>query len=611
MPCGPPGRDDERAIVTLRTLFRALVLAAGVAAASFPGSGAHAAANVVEPLGPTPTFREALRVTVYGNVLAARLAATVRDTAAASVYWRAALRQDPRNNEILERAFVTTLADGNVEEALPLAERLILVDRQHRLARLALAVRAMKARQFQTARSHLNAAPRANADLTSALLTGWAFLGSGDAPAGVAAVDRLTGADWFQLFKQFHAGLILDAAGRRADAGRRLEEAYKQDPTILRIVDAYGRWSSRARNLDEARQVYAAFDKVVPNHPMVEDAQRRLREAQTLPPLVRNAQGGAAEVLYGLGSALSRQGGEDLALIYLQLARWLDPEHELATLSLADLYEFLKLPQRAIAVYDDIPQTSPLYRNAQIQRALNLDLLDKTDDARKVLQDLIAKKPNDLEALQALGNVLRTRKIFAEAAEVYTKAIALIPNPDRQHWVYFYFRGISYERSQQWAKAEADLKRAMELVPDGNTRGRAQVLNYLGYSWVDQGINLDEGLRLVRRAVELTPEDGYIVDSLGWAYYRMGRFDDAVTELERAIELKPEDPVVNDHLGDAYWRVGRQIEAYFQWNHARDLKPEPDDLPRILNKIANGLRDDAGPAGRTTGQAAQTQTAPN
>lgn len=587
------------------------MLAAGVTAASFPGSEARAAANIVEPLGPTPSFREALRVTVYGNVLAARLAATVRDTSAASVYWRAALRQDPRNNEILERAFVTTLADGNVEEALPLADRLIQVDRQHRLARLALAVRAMKARQFQTARSHLNAAPRANADLTSALLTGWTFLGSGDAPAGVAAVDRLTGADWFQLFKQFHAGLILDAAGRRADAGRRLEEAYKQDPTILRIVDAYGRWSSRARNIEEARQVYAAFDKVVPNHPMVEEAQRRLREAQTLPPLVRNAQGGAAEVLYGLGSALSRQGGEDLALIYLQLARWLDPEHELATLSLADLYEFLKLPQRAIAVYDDIPQTSPLYRNAQIQRALNLDLLDKTDDARKVLQDLIAKKPNDLEALQALGNVLRTRKIFAEAAEVYTKAIALIPNPDRQHWVYFYFRGISYERSQQWAKAEADLKRAMELVPEGNTRGRAQVLNYLGYSWVDQGINLDEGLRLVRRAVELTPEDGYIVDSLGWAYYRMGRFDDAVTELERAIELKPEDPVVNDHLGDAYWRVGRQIEAHFQWNHARDLKPEPDDLPRILNKIANGLRDDAGPAGRTTGQAAQTQTAPN
>lgn len=589
------------------------MLAAGVAVVSASVGEARSASNIMQPLGATPSFRDALRVTVYGNVLAARLAATVRDTSAASVYWRAALRQDPRNAEILERAFITTLADGNIDEAMPLAERLIQVDRTHRLARLALAVRAFKARQFQSARSHLSAPPRANSDLTSALLTGWAYLGSGDPSAGVAAVDRLAGADWFQLFKQFHAGLILDVAGRRNDAGRRLEEAYKQDPTILRIADAYGRWSARARGADAARQIYSAFDKVVPNHPLIVDAERRLRENQPLQPLVRNAQGGAAELLYGLGSALSRQGGEDLALIYLQLARWLDPDHELAILSLADLYEFLKLPQRAIAVYDQMPQSSPLYRNAQIQRALNLDLMDKSEDARKVLQELITRKADDLEALQALGNIQRSRKMFAEAAETYSKAIALIANPDRQHWIYFYFRGISYERSQQWAKAEADLKRALELVPEGNARGRAQVLNYLGYSWVDQGINLDEGLRLVRRAVELTPEDGYIVDSLGWAYYRMGRFDEAVTELERAIELKPEDPVINDHLGDAYWRVGRQIEAHFQWNHARDLQPEKDDLPRILNKIANGLTDDArpAPASRTTGQAAQTQPSPN
>jgi tetratricopeptide (TPR) repeat protein len=594
--------------VTLRTLFRALALAAGVATVAASGAEARNASNVMEPLGATPTFREALRTSVYGNVLAARLAASVRDTSASSVYWRAALRQDPRNTEILERAFVTTLADGNAEEAFPLAERVIQVDRQHRLARLTLAVRAIKARQFQTARSHLGAPARANADLTSALLTGWTYLGSGDTAAAVATIDRLSGADWFQLFKQFHAGLILDAAGRRADAGRRLEEAYKQDPTILRIVDAYGRWTSRARGADEARQIFSAFEKVIPNHPMIDDDLRRLREGPNLPPLVRNAQNGAAEVLYGLGSALSRQGGEDLALIYLQLARWLEPDHELAILSLADLYEFLKLPGRAITVYETMPSSSPLVRNAQIQRALNLDLLDRTDEARKVLQDIIAKKPDDLEAIQALGNILRSRKIFAEAAEVYSRAIALVPKPEPQHWVLFYFRGISYERSQQWPKAEADLKLAMALVPESNVRGRAQVLNYLGYSWVDQGINLDEGLRLVRKAVELTPEDGYIVDSLGWAYYRMARYDDAVTELERAIELKPEDPVINDHLGDAYWRVGRQIEAHFQWNHARDLKPEPDDLPRILNKIANGLRDDNSHAGRTTGQAAQTQT---
>lgn len=595
--------------MTFKTLLRASAFVLAVVGALPVASAAPE--TTYQPLGATPQFRDALRTSVYGNVLAARLAANVRDTAASSVFWRAALRQDPRNAEILERAFVTTLADGNIDEAVPLAERLILVDRQHRLARLALAMKAMKTRQYQAARTHLNAAPRANADLTSTLLLGWSYMGSGDATEAVKVVDRLVGADWFNLFKQFHAGLILDAAGRRPDAGRRLEEAYRLDSTILRIVDAYGRWTSRAKNAEEALQIYAAYGKVIPNHPVVADAERRLREPNaTLPPMVRSSQQGAAEVLYGLGSALSRQGGEDLALIYLQLARWIEPEHELAILSLADLYEFLKLPRRAIAVFDMIPNTSPVYRNAQVQRALNLDLLDQTDEARKSLQALIAAKSDDLEALQALGNILRGRKIFAEAADVYTKALALIPNPDRQHWIYFYFRGISYERSQQWAKAEADLRKAMELVPENNARGRAQVLNYLGYSWVDQGINLEEGLALVRKAVELTPEDGYIVDSLGWAYYRLGRFEEAVTELERAIELKPEDPVLNDHLGDAYWRVGRTLDAQFQWNHARDLKPEPTDLPRILDKIANGLKDSPLAGSRTTGQA-QPQTSPN
>jgi tetratricopeptide (TPR) repeat protein len=211
----------------------------------------------------------------------------------------------------------------------------------------------------------------------------------------------------------------------------------------------------------------------------------------------------------------------------------------------------------------------------------------------KHLEALIAKRPDDIEGLIAFGNVLRARKRFAEAAETYTKAIDRISTPDRGHWTLFYFRGIAFERSKQWLKAEADFKRALDLAPDSQARERAVVLNYLGYSWVDQGINLDEGFQMLKRAVELRPRDGYIIDSLGWAYFRLGRSDDAVRELERAIELKPSDPTINDHLGDAYWKVGRKLEAKFQWNHARDLSPEPEDLEKILKKIEAGMPEEA------------------
>ena len=205
------------------------------------------------------------------------------------------------------------------------------------------------------------------------------------------------------------------------------------------------------------------------------------------------------------------------------------------------------------------------------------------------------ERPDDIEVIMALGNVLRSRKRFDEAAATYTKAVERIGTPDRGHWILFFYRGTSYERAKQWDKAQADFKKALELVPDTQPGGRAQVMNYLAYSWVDRGENIDDAFKMLQRAVELSPRDGMIIDSLGWAYYRLGRYDDAVRELEKAVDLKAGDPVINDHLGDAYWKVGRKLEARFQWNHAKDSNPEHEDLIKILGKIDNGM-DEAKPA---------------
>src|SRR2546427_8927972 len=191
----------------------------------------------------------------------------------------------------------------------------------------------------------------------------------------------------------------------------------------------------------------------------------------------------------------------------------------------------------------------------------------------------------------ALGNVLRGRKQFAECADVYSKGIDTIGKPEKSNWMIYYFRGICFERAKQWPTAEADLKMALALFPD-----QPHVLNYLGYSWIDQGVNLDEGMRMIKRAVEQRADDGYIVDSLGWAYYRLGNMEEAVPQLERAVELKPEDPTINDHLGDAYWQVGRMLAARFPVAHAPGLQAQPQGAGTSQTQLASGLADETSSA---------------
>jgi tetratricopeptide (TPR) repeat protein len=574
-----------------RWTFAAITLAALAApAAVLAQTPEHTGDNAAQ----FPSKVDLKSLTTSGSYLAARHASVERDAASAAAFYRSALRTDPKNNELLDRAFISSLADGDIDEAVKLADRILTMDKANRVARLVVGVRDLKQKKYPAAQLNINQSIRGPiTDLVATLLSGWASYGAGDAKAAVAGIDKLTGPEWYPIFKDLHTGMILETSGKDKDAGTRFERAYKLDDSMLRISDAYARWLSRNKDGAAATGIYEAFDKKLPRHPLVQEGLRDTRAGKKLPPLVDSAQAGAAEALYGIGATLTRRGGEDLALVYLQLALYLQPNHPLALLSLADLYESVKKPQMAIKVYERMPASSPLKRNAQIQLATNLDAADRGEEAIKILKGVTGEAPKDIEAIMALGNIERGRKKFSDCAATYTLAIDAMPGgvTDKNTWVTYYYRGICLERSKQWSKAEADMRKALELQPE-----QPHVLNYLGYSWIDQGINLDEGMKMIRRAVDQRPDDGYIVDSLGWAFYRIGNFEDAVKNLERAIDLKPEDPTINDHLGDAYWRVGRTLEAKFQWAHARDLKPEAEELPKIEAKIANGLPEDTSSA---------------
>jgi len=523
--------------------------------------------------------------TLSGNYLAALVAGMSNDPTSASRFYSESIKFDPRSADLAERAFVTLLAEGKMTEALPLADTVAKRNSGSGIARLAQGVRAIKDKNFQTARSIFRRGDRnQSSDITADLLNAWSYQGSGNIKRAFEAVDRIGDEPGTKVFRLLHRGLIAKVGGKADEARKALKAAYEADSQTLRTADLYAQFLISQKETDEALSVYRQLKRLYPRHPLVRAAIANLEQGKAVEDEIRDESDGIAEVLYGLGSAVTRDGDELASLIYLRLAHYLSPNHNLAALAIADTYERLKQPQSAIAAYALIEQTSPLRLTADVQRALNLEQLGEKDQAVAVLKSVSLDNKDEIEPLIALGNVYRARKAFKDAAETYSAAIAALGQPTPGHWSLFYSRGIAYERLKRWPEAEADFRKALELSPD-----QPLVLNYLGYSWVEQNTNLDEAFKMLRRAVEQQPTDGYIVDSLGWAYYRLGQYDKALQLMEKAVDLKAADPTINDHLGDVYWRLGREREARFQWNHARDLNPEPEDLPKILEKIEKGL----------------------
>jgi tetratricopeptide (TPR) repeat protein len=522
-----------------------------------------------------------------GSYLAGRYAGKQREVDLAARYFGRALESDPENPVLVERTFIHALAAGNFEKAEELAQVVLDGNSDHQMSRIALGLKAVRANRHSEAREHFaKAAYRPVGELTAALLTAWSFAHERELPEALKALDALDSNEAFANFKLLHAGLIADLLGDQRKAEEAYKEAYKRAGTSLRVLQAYGNFLERSGRAAEAGELYDRFLSSTQRNPLIDESRAKIAAGVTPKAFIQDATSGMAEALFSLASATSEEQSLEVSLVYVQLALALKPDFPIAQVLLAEIYEDTQQYDKAIQTYGKIARDSPLRPSAEIQIAVNLDRLDKFELALSHLDALIANQPRNYDALIARGNLLRLKEKWVEAADAYSRALSLVGEPQRQHWTVLYFRGISYERAGQWEQAEQDFRTALKLEPD-----QPSVLNYLGYSLIEKGLNLDEAMQMVRKAVELKPNDGYIVDSLGWAYYQLGDYEEAVQHLERAVELRPEDPVINDHLGDAYWRVGRRLEAKFQWKHAKDNKPEPKDLVKIEHKLLHGLDD--------------------
>ena len=529
--------------------------------------------------------------TLSGSFLAALSASSQGDDPAAIDNYRNVLAIDDSNENVQQSLFAALIANGEVAEAIEFLNTIAPEKQNLNLNRIVIAANAIKQKSWSRAVTSVDKIEgSALDDMVTKIVGAWALFGERKTDAAVTRVQSIEGPDWVLMIKEYHLGLLHAANGQDKEAMTFFEQAAARrnvaaalTETYMRAIEALARMQAKAGDLDKAATTASEGLELLPSHPpLVQFAT--LDASQKSAPLVKTAQQGTAEVFYNVGSAISRQGGLPFAQGYLQLARYLTPQSDQVLIALANTYSDQKKFVRANELFGEIVPESAYHKRAQLETGLNLNKMDQFPAAEKILSALFNDNPADGVIALSLGSVYSQQEDHGKAAGVYDRVIEAIGTPQDRDWIMFYRRGIAHERTKNWPQAEADFKKALELSPD-----QPDVLNYLGYSWIDQGTNLDEGLNMVKKAVELKPNSGFIIDSLGWAYYRLGRYDDAVAELTRALELMPSDPVVNDHLGDAFWMAGRKLEAVFQWKHALSHKPTPDDQVKIQQKLSTGL----------------------
>lgn len=524
---------------------------------------------------------------VSGSYLVARQADRANDFQIAADYYAESLFFDPTNTVFAQGAVDAYMALGDFASAAEISRDVLFGVQDTLGSNLALIVDAAIEQRYGEIIGLIESAELTTNELTDKLILAWSLIGDGRADEGVAVLEAITADTRFRAFGYYHLGLAKaftgDFEGALQTYAEETERGFQSGRSIYveaRILAHLGRGLEAVRKL-----------RSIPGSGDADALVARIDSGETVSlDMLDSAADGMAEVFYTLADALSSEGATRYNLIYAQVAAQIRPDDAEALLLVAEMLEGLDRPELARNVYLDISPDDAAFFNAALGVAETLRTEGQLDEAIAHLQGVLADIGEGPFLRVTLGDIYRQTRDYAAARQVYTQRLDNPPSPaGYQDWYIYYVRGITNERLGNWPAAEADFRKSLELQP-----AQAQVLNYLGYSLVEKRIKLDEALSMIEEAAALRPNNGYIVDSLGWVLYRLGRFDDAVEPMERAVELMPTDPIVTDHLGDVYWKVGRKREAQFQWQRALSFVDPDEDNPdidpdRIRRKLEVGL----------------------
>lgn len=562
------GDDGLRRFVKILTAF---VAAAGVGACetSYPDFNPDA-------------YRTGLHAYSAGQA-----ALISRDTNTAADHYLTALAHDPDNSYIRGRAFELLISNGRFDEARAIDGDLPLGRAAYGISRMLQVVDAVLAKDYESAEAALNAASGTGFDgLIKPVALAWIKAGAGqEAEAMDALAPLISRPAALSQFAKEHRAMILAYLGKWDEAERAYQDVIDlSGRTSPRIVLDYAARLAQRRDWKGAKAVLAPLAAQNPNVVRLSHVLKQIDRKKQPEILSQSPATGIAEALYRISTEMINRATAPTAILYARLATELRPGFDDAYYLIGEVLDAQDLHLDAYRAFNQVSKQSGQWLYAQLQLANLLADMDDRQAGIALVKGLLKDQPDYVLAHITLGDLYRIAEEFQPASDAYTAAILLDEGQGKENWVLYYSRGITYERLDQWPQAEADFKKALEIKPDDPF-----VLNYLGYSWIDRGMNYDVARKMIEKAVEQRPNDGYMVDSLGWALYLSGEYEEAVGVLEQAVALQPGDATINDHLGDAYWKVGRRIEARHKWKHTLDLDADEDLIAKVNEKLDLGL----------------------
>ena len=524
----------------------------------------------------------------YGAYLAGRVAHIRHDLNTSADYYMKVIDKLPSDTILINQLYIMLTSQGRVDEAVKYAEWAEKNKDKSPFIKTVKSVYEAKHQNYQQAIAKADkSGNQFTANLINPMLNAWFYAGLNQYTQAIKSLEPLLQDRSFHNMYLFHAGAISDYMQQNTEADKYYSMLLNMNGLKLSNfpLQVIGNFYLRQNNMEKFNIAMNLAEN--PSETSTQEIISDMKNSSSPDPIIKSPLIGVADTLYGIAFIIKNQpGAEEVSVLFASLSSYANPDSDMPIMLIGNILTSKEMYKEANAYYLKIRPEQYSYHEAQSLIAQNYMHMEEYDKAEPMLLELLKKHPS-ADIYLNLGEIMRINKRYRDATIYYEKALKSLPYElYDQRWGILLALGAIYEETGPYEKAENYLRQALILNDDH------VIKNYLGYSMLKNGKNIEEAFELIVEAYNQASDDGSIIDSLGWALYQLGFYEKAIPYLEKATNASPSEAVIYDHLGDAYWETGRKNEAIYQWTHAMGLKDSSNELnkDKVLKKINKGKK---------------------